>query len=129
MIITESFPVYRQHLYKESYNDYYLAGSFDKFHKESKNQDKQEFWTLLGTDHANQCDAACLQPLEVYAFEIKKMPSIHFDTYYMINAWLALDFLRKQQVLTNYEPEAYAVIEANIAKNKGMVSDQLKKTD
>ncbi len=47
----------------------------------------------------------------------------------MLNAWLAIDFLEKQNALTNRDAKAAETIKRQIERNKGVVVDRLKKSD
>jgi len=47
----------------------------------------------------------------------------------MMNAWLALDFLRAQNVLTNHEPAAFNRVSEFIKEYQYMVRDELKKQE
>lgn len=78
-------------------------------------------------EHANQCDAVCLQPLEVYLIEIKRMPKSDVEGHYLLNAWLALDFLKKQGVLTNDEREAFQYLGWKLKKYNSSVRDEIRK--
>jgi len=62
-------------------------------------------------------------------FEVKKFPRLCFNEHYMLNAWLAIDFLEKQNALTNRDAKAAETIKRQIERNKGVVVDRLKKSD
>lgn len=51
--------------------------------------------------HFNQSDMVLLSPIEQYFIHRKQMPDAGYVDHYLINVWLAMQFLEEQKLCTN----------------------------
>ena len=75
---------------------------------------KPVYKELKGLTHFNQTDYAMIMPCESYWVNLKRMPDSNYRDHYLLWAWLAMDFLKKENLVSN--AAAMYSVKSNLAR-------------